>query len=121
MAAAPPTVDNANAPSAGTTVFVTVGTTKFDALVTALHSDAMLRLLRESYGVTGITCQLGKGATPPGCVLSSEGEGTYTLGGIEFETFRLRPSIANYLESADMVISHAGAVPRGRRPVQLAG
>ena len=91
------------------TLFVTVGTTKFDALVHAVHSKAALSALLHGFGVTHIVCQVGKGSLPAGTPeLPDSGSIVYTLHDIEFETFRLRPNISECLESADIVMSHAG-------------
>ena len=48
------------------TVFVTVGTTSFDALLLAVCSDTALRNLA-AIGVTQVVVQYGRGEWPPAC------------------------------------------------------
>lgn len=82
--------------------FVTVGSTRFDALIIALFSPATLSTLR-SLGVTHLTAQHGGSALPAGyasaCV---EAE-------ISVSTFAYAADISPYMRSADLVVSHAGA------------
>ncbi|XP_045616448.1 UDP-N-acetylglucosamine transferase subunit ALG13 [Procambarus clarkii] len=83
----------------GKTIFVTVGTTRFDALVRAVVEEDTLAILREK-GYNKITFQIGQGEFVP-----PNGE----LQGITLTHFRLKPSIAQDFAKADLVISHAGA------------
>lgn len=84
---------------AGKTVFLTVGTTHFDNLVKAAVDEEMLVALRDK-GYTRLVLQIGQGSFTP-----FEGEHC----GVTVSFFRLKPSIAEDFESADLVISHAGA------------
>lgn len=81
------------------TVFVTVGTTHFDALVQAVVEEDSLAILREK-GYTKISLQIGQGKFVP-----PDGEHQ----GVTLKHFRLKPSIAEDFEAADLVISHAGS------------
>ena len=83
----------------GGTVFVTVGTTKFESLIKTVNEENILRLLSEK-GYEKVIFQIGKGEFIP-----EEG----TRFGLKVSVFRLKKSIQTYFESADLVISHAGA------------
>ena len=83
----------------GKSVFVTVGTTQFDALVKAMAEDETLETLREK-GYGKVVLQIGTGKFVP-----EEG----VRKGVNVTSFRLKPSIADDFASADLVISHAGA------------
>lgn len=83
----------------GQAVFVTVGTTQFDALIKAVVEEGTLEALRHK-GYTKLTLQIGNGKfTPP--------FGQHQ--GVALSHFRLKPSIAEDFAAADLVISHAGA------------
>lgn len=83
----------------GQAVFVTVGTTQFDALIKAVVEKDTLDALRHK-GYTKLTLQIGNGKfTPP--------VGQHQ--GVALSHFSLKPSIAEDFASADLVISHAGA------------
>ncbi|KAK7080224.1 hypothetical protein SK128_023664 [Halocaridina rubra] len=82
----------------GKTVFVTVGTTHFDALIAAVVEEATLKILVER-GYTNVVLQIGDGKVIP----------KEHFEGIELSYFRLKPSIAASFAAADLVISHAGA------------
>ena len=98
------------------TVFVTVGTTAFDALVRTVDSDACLgELLRR--GFTNVLVQLGTGEHVPRDRYAHKTGGT-----IAIKHFRHSPSLAQNIASADLVISHGGAgtimeVLRARKPL----
>jgi hypothetical protein len=95
--------------SSGGRLFVTVGTTNFDALIEAIHSPTVISLLKKEYSVHSITVQLGHG-TSPGAALSTGScdDASYSIAGVQFTAFRLKPSISPYITSANIVISHAG-------------
>uniref|UniRef100_A0A8C5TSI5 UDP-N-acetylglucosamine transferase subunit ALG13 n=1 Tax=Malurus cyaneus samueli TaxID=2593467 RepID=A0A8C5TSI5_9PASS len=79
-------------------VFVTVGTTSFDELIAAARSPPALQALH-SRGYQKLVLQVGRGALPqPG-----------SSGALAVEVFRFKDSLAEDLQSADLVISHAGA------------
>ena len=81
------------------TVFVTVGTTQFDALIQSTVNEDTLEALHLK-GYSKLTLQIGHGDfTPP------EGESQ----GVTLSHFKLKPSIAEDFAAADLVISHAGA------------
>lgn len=80
-------------------VFATVGTTKFDALVRALDSDASLAALA-ARGYSRVLVQIGHGVHVP---RSSGAEG------VEVAHYRHSPQYKQDVAAADLVISHAGA------------
>jgi beta-1,4-N-acetylglucosaminyltransferase len=91
-------------------VFVTVGSTKFDALVQAAISEPVLAALRNKR-YTQVVLQRGNSD------LATDGDGsgqdplTIRKDGMEVETWKFKPSIQNDIERADLVISHAGEHP----------
>ncbi|KAF5738326.1 UDP-N-acetylglucosamine transferase subunit ALG13 isoform X1 [Tripterygium wilfordii] len=84
------------------TVFVTVGTTCFDALVRAVESKEVKDgLLRRGY--THLFIQMGRGTHTP--TKSVGGDGSLSV-----DYFNFSSSIADHLRSASLVISHAGSI-----------
>ncbi|KAI6651681.1 Bifunctional UDP-N-acetylglucosamine transferase and deubiquitinase ALG13 [Oopsacas minuta] len=85
---------------AESTVFVTVGTTKFDLLIKTLCQPEVLSLL-EYMKYTRILMQIGKGEYIPKIEDKKIG--------ITLEYYTLKKSIAADMQQASLVISHAGA------------
>lgn len=83
------------------TVFVTVGTTCFDALVRAVDTREVQQEL-SARGYTDLVIQMGRGTYNP---KKSNGED----GSLVVDYFTFSPSIVDYLRSASLVISHAGS------------
>ncbi|OVA07407.1 Glycosyl transferase [Macleaya cordata] len=83
------------------TVFVTVGTTCFDALVKAVDTREVKEELSRK-GYTHLLIQMGRGSYIP---TKSAGED----GDLTVDYFTFSSSIADYLKSASLVISHAGS------------
>ncbi|KAK2640520.1 hypothetical protein Ddye_028315 [Dipteronia dyeriana] len=83
------------------TVFVTVGTTCFDALVKAVDTLEVKRELSRR-GYTHLLIQMGRGTYVP---TTSPGED----GSVAVEYFHFSSSIADHLRAASLVISHAGS------------
>ena len=79
-------------------VFVTVGTTRFDALVAALDTDACLSALVDR-GFTSLRMQIGHGVYVP----------RPSFPGLELSFYRHDPHYKNDVAKADLVVSHAGA------------
>ncbi|XP_014468900.1 PREDICTED: UDP-N-acetylglucosamine transferase subunit ALG13 homolog [Dinoponera quadriceps] len=84
----------------GKTVFVTVGTTKFDDLVNTVLNRAVLEAL-SARDYRRLILQTGNSSIEPDC--------SARCGFHSIESFKLSPSIGKYMRSADLVISHAGA------------
>lgn len=80
-------------------VFVTVGTTQFDALVAALLRPSTLDALAR-LGFRRLRIQHGRGSPPPppppGC-------------GLAVEAYAFKPSLGADMDEAGLVISHAGS------------
>ncbi|PWA43821.1 Glycosyl transferase, family 28, C-terminal [Artemisia annua] len=83
------------------TVFVTVGTTSFDSLVKAVDTQQVQEALLKK-GYTHLVIQMGRGSYIP---KKSSGED----GSLVLDYFTFSPSIADYMRSASLVISHAGS------------
>ncbi|CAL5017888.1 unnamed protein product [Urochloa decumbens] len=81
-------------------VFVTIGTTCFDALVKAVDSEEVKEALLNK-GYTDLLIQMGRGTYMP-----SKASGNSTL---QVDYFTFSPSIADYIKEASLVISHAGS------------
>ncbi|GAQ78100.1 beta-1,4-N-acetylglucosaminyltransferase [Klebsormidium nitens] len=97
-------------------VFVTVGTTLFDALIQAVDTPAFKRILLDK-GYSNLVIQYGKGRIHPK-------EGVFEDGGraLRVEAFTFKPSLADYVKNAGLVISHAGSgsifeTLRAKRPL----
>ncbi|CAL5033120.1 unnamed protein product [Urochloa decumbens] len=81
-------------------VFVTVGTTCFDALVKAVDSEEVKEALLNK-GYTDLLIQMGRGTYMPSKVSGNSS--------LQVDYFTFSPSIADYIRDASLVISHAGS------------
>ncbi|XP_030553861.1 UDP-N-acetylglucosamine transferase subunit ALG13 homolog [Drosophila novamexicana] len=84
-------------------VYVTVGTTKFDALIDAMSSNQVLCALQD------LKCQklvLQHGNSTP--VAESEIRRINEKYGIQVEQYKFRPNVED-IRAADVIIGHAGA------------
>lgn len=52
------------------TVFVTVGTTKFDSLMEVMNTEYFQRILQQRFGTTRLVVQFGKSKTRPSSMYS---------------------------------------------------
>jgi beta-1,4-N-acetylglucosaminyltransferase len=86
--------------------FVTVGSTKFDALVQTVLSKPILGCLRQK-GYTHLTVQCGKSDFDWAASGGSSGT-TLEVHGVQIEIWHFKPSLQAEYERADLVISHAG-------------
>lgn len=82
-------------------VFVTVGTTKFDALIEALDTDECMAQLA-ARGYSHVLMQIGHGTHTP-----APRDDDPRFPSVEF--FCHDPQYKRHVEAADLVISHAGA------------
>jgi beta-1,4-N-acetylglucosaminyltransferase len=80
-------------------VFVTVGTTQFDALVEALLRPSALEALAK-LGFRQLRVQHGRGAPP---------RAPADTRGIAIDAYAFKPSLAEDMDEAELVISHAGS------------
>ncbi|EDW81127.1 uncharacterized protein Dwil_GK11188 [Drosophila willistoni] len=86
-----------------TTVYVTVGTTRFNALIRTMKSPSVLDAL-QSRGCQKLILQHGNSAA----LHSEDVKGILLRHGIQIEQYKFRPNIED-IRSADLVIGHAGA------------
>ncbi|CAN0892181.1 UDP-N-acetylglucosamine transferase subunit ALG13 homolog [Linum grandiflorum] len=84
-------------------VFVTVGTTLFDALVRAVDTEQVKRELSRR-GYTHLLIQIGRGSYLP-----QKSKGDDEDGSLSVDYFTFSSSIADHLRAASLVISHAGS------------
>jgi beta-1,4-N-acetylglucosaminyltransferase len=84
------------------TIFVTVGTTLFEALIAAATTEEALNWMA-LHGYTHLIIQYGKGAAP---VLPEKDKLPDTL---HVESYAFKASLAPDMEQADLILSHAGA------------
>ncbi|KAI7837467.1 hypothetical protein COHA_008725 [Chlorella ohadii] len=103
--AAMPAMDGS---SAGGTVFVTVGTTKFDALIRAVDQQAFADVL-VAKGYTRLVMQIGRAEYRPRRLLPPNRRTGRLHNGLAVEYFEFAPSLAEHLRSAALVVSHAGS------------
>lgn len=96
-------------------MFVTVGTTQFDKLVTAATSSQALQWM-EDQGYTQLIIQYGRGVQPK--IEQQHRHHTSddkpsatspTSSSLHIRTYDFLPSLQNDMEQADLVLSHAGA------------
>ncbi|XP_066271056.1 UDP-N-acetylglucosamine transferase subunit ALG13-like [Branchiostoma lanceolatum] len=80
-------------------VFVTVGTTSFDPLIELVSGGSFCKLL-EDLGYARLLLQIGRGQYEP--------EG-FVKPGFRLEYYRFKDTIAEDIQGASLVISHAGA------------
>eukprot|EP00898_Chlorokybus_atmophyticus_P004683 jgi/Chlat1/5215/Chrsp33S05186 len=92
-------------------VFVTVGTTSFDALIRVVDAPEFAEALSLK-GYRRLILQVGRGTYTP-CMIAPKEEGKVAalnnLPDFEVEWFRFKPSLAKYFCDAALVISHAGS------------
>ncbi|KAI8470239.1 MAG: glycosyl transferase [Monoraphidium minutum] len=88
-------------------VLVTVGTTKFEALIRAVDTQAFSDAL-VSKGYSRLVIQKGAGSYAPQLLLPP-GAASGAFGGLEVECFDFAPSLAQHVADAALVISHAGS------------
>ncbi|CAK0804272.1 unnamed protein product [Prorocentrum cordatum] len=88
----------------GRTIFVTVGTTSFDALIEQVDTREFHREARAA-GYDRLLVQHGRGDREP--KLGRHGEDSADL--LEVTAYRFKPSLLEDVEAADLIVSHAGA------------
>ena len=107
-------------------LFVTVGTTKFDSLIEAISDPKFLaHISRDDCGAyTSLTVQYGRGSVIPFAdskmsEMSHERDGAVAASsatvakqdanGMRCDAYQFKPSLRQDMEDADLIISHAGA------------
>jgi beta-1,4-N-acetylglucosaminyltransferase len=80
------------------TIFVTVGTTLFDALIQSVSTEPALQwMIRNGY--SRLVVQYGKGSKPQPILVP----------GLEVECYDFKPSLEEDMKAANLIICHAGA------------
>lgn len=74
-------------------IFVTVGTTEFNQLISKISEPETYQLLKNEIECEKLTLQIGRGEETP----------FDSFPNIEIEMFRLKDSISDEIESADLV------------------
>lgn len=90
------------------TVFVTVGTTKFDALVQAVDSVAVADAL-VAKGYSKLVIQKGAGKYQVQTLVPQGSQYHQFDNGLQVQVFEFAPSLAKHMQAADLIISHAGS------------
>jgi beta-1,4-N-acetylglucosaminyltransferase len=81
------------------TIFVTVGTTLFEALIEAAIKEEALKWMEDN-GYTKLIIQYGKGKRP---TLPA------STANVQVEVYDFKPNLSDDMERADLIIGHAGA------------
>ncbi|DBA82943.1 TPA: hypothetical protein ACH3X1_006726 [Trebouxia sp. C0004] len=90
------------------TVFVTVGTTKFDALIQAVDTIEVAEALVKQ-GYTALVIQKGAGRHQVQTLVPLGTQHHQHSNGLQVQVFEFAPSLADYMKQADLIISHAGS------------
>ncbi|DBA82262.1 TPA: hypothetical protein ACH3X2_000532 [Trebouxia sp. C0005] len=90
------------------TVFVTVGTTKFDALIQAVDTIEIADALVKQ-GCTALVIQKGAGRYQVQTLVPLGRQHHQHSNGLQVQVFEFAPSLADYMKQADLIISHAGS------------
>ena len=91
------------------TLFVTVGSTKFESLINKLLTNEILSILK-SHQFTDIKLQCGNGVHAEKQLnFSQSSPVAFIKEGIKISAYDYKSSIKEDMESADLIISHAGA------------
>jgi UDP-N-acetylglucosamine transferase subunit ALG13 len=86
-------------------VLVTVGSTRFDALVETALSQPVLSALSQK-GYSDIVIQCGNSRVDE--LGTTDVEGIVHKGGLDVKVWRFKPSLDEEYDAADLVIGHAG-------------
>jgi len=95
--------------------FVTIGSTRFDALITSVFAEPFLSaLLRKGY--TNLIVQCGNSDFEQSSLIKNGETRSLSKAGVEIEFWKFRPSLEDIFQKADLVIGHSGD-SREIRPV----
>ncbi|GMH33124.1 hypothetical protein BSKO_00958 [Bryopsis sp. KO-2023] len=92
----------------GKKAFVTVGTTKFEELITSIDSFDLGNALVEK-GFTQLVVQKGNGQHDFTELLADNPQQSERRPNLKVECFDFLPSIREHMESSSLIICHAGA------------
>jgi beta-1,4-N-acetylglucosaminyltransferase len=88
-------------------VLITVGSTRFDALVEAALSQPVLNALTQK-GYSDVAIQCGNSQVEDGAFSPTERERNVRRYGVNIGVWRFKPSLDEDYDAADLVIGHAG-------------
>ncbi|GAA5990698.1 hypothetical protein JCM5350_001852 [Sporobolomyces pararoseus] len=86
------------------TCLLTVGSTQFPSLVSAVLSPRLISQLASSLNIKSLYAQIGHSELPTGFSL-----GTQTIEGVQVQVTRFTNDLEERVGGSDLVISHAGA------------
>ncbi|EMD38396.1 glycosyltransferase family 1 protein [Gelatoporia subvermispora B] len=89
-------------------VFVTVGSTRFDALIHRVLSDDVLAALR-TRGYSTLVVQCGNSDWDASSFIQEGDDWRHAADDMTIEVWRFKPSLQEEYERADLIISHAGS------------
>lgn len=98
--------------------FVSVGSTRFDALVQCILSPSTLSALQRK-GYSNVVVQCGNSDFEFADSVKQGASLTWEKEGVSIEIWKFRPSLRAEYERADLVISHAGMMHVHRHMVGL--
>ena len=84
-------------------MFVTVGTTEFDQLITKINSEMFLKCLEQSR-ITRLVVQIGRGTLEPMYLVEN-----CAHFGIAASFFRFKGTLNDDMQASDIIVSHCGA------------
>jgi beta-1,4-N-acetylglucosaminyltransferase len=87
--------------------FLTVGSTRFDSLVSFAFGDTFLSSLHRK-GFTSLVVQCGNSAFELANNIRNGERQTLKKAGVDIEYWKFQPSLEEEYQKADLVISHAG-------------
>lgn len=87
--------------------FLSVGSTRFDSLVSSAFQERFLSCLQRK-GFQSLVVQCGNSAFDLADTLEDGKKLKLTKSGIEIEYWKFQPSLEEEYQKADLVISHAG-------------
>jgi beta-1,4-N-acetylglucosaminyltransferase len=85
--------------SGGRSVFVTVGTTRFDKLMEVIDTVEFQTLARDRLGASLLRVQCGNSSVLP----------ESRVPGLSVESFGFAPALTDFIRAADVIITHCGA------------
>lgn len=89
-------------------VFLTIGSTRFDALITSAFTERFLSSLRKK-GYTTLVVQCGNSTFEFSSKIQNGETQKLSRAGVDVEFWKFKPSLQEDYEKADLVISHAGS------------
>ncbi|KAF9525631.1 glycosyltransferase family 1 protein [Crepidotus variabilis] len=88
--------------------FITVGSTRFDALIAAIFTSQVLSTFKKK-GYTKLTVQCGHSTFKYANEIKNGETKALDQEGIEIKIWKFKPSLEEEFEKADLVVGHAGS------------